>query len=77
MDLDVYLEISGLCAGVIALFATERFFSGMNQHVSLELRRICVGVRALFTTERFFFQIIQHLSVVLALVLFQIPSSIS
>ena len=58
----MYLEISGLCAGVIALFATERFFSGMNQLVSLEIRRFCGGVSALLANERFFSGVNQHVA---------------
>ena len=40
MNQQVCLEIRRLCEGVIKLFATERFFSGMNHHVALERKRM-------------------------------------
>ena len=49
----VCLKMRRSCSGVIAMFATETFFSGMKHHVFLEVRRIFGGVSALFATERF------------------------
>ena len=45
-------QIARPIASVVALFATEKFFSGMNQHVVLEMRSSCSGVFALCASKR-------------------------
>ena len=67
MSLDVFCEVKSLCAGVVALFATERFFSRMGSHVSFEGTGFCGGVVALFANKGFLSTVNQH-------VLFQISS---
>ena len=56
------LEIIGFSAGVIALFATKRFFSGMNQHVALEVWGCCGRVIALCASKRLLTTMNQHMS---------------
>ena len=62
MGPDVYFEMSGLFGGVSALFATERFFSGMNQHVTLEMIGSCSEVIALCASKRLLTTMNQHMS---------------
>ena len=38
MGSDVCLEVTGFCAGVVALFAFERSLSTVNQHVGFQMR---------------------------------------
>ena len=56
------LEGRRSCAGVSALFATERFFSGMNQHVALEIRGCPGGVIALCARKRLLTTMNQHMA---------------
>ena len=62
MTQHVLLQIRRLHGGVSALFATERFFSGMNQLVSLEISRFCGGVIALCTSKRLLTTMSQHMA---------------
>ena len=48
------LEVESLCAGEFALFAADRLFSRMDQHVSLEDRSLCAGEFALSAVKRLF-----------------------
>ena len=38
MGQHVLLEVTSLCAGIVALFATEWLLSTVNQHVDLQFR---------------------------------------
>ena len=54
--------MSRCCAGVSALFAAERFFPRMNQHVLLEMRRCCGRVIALCASKRLLTTVNQHMA---------------
>ena len=58
----VRLEIIGLCAGIGALLATEKFFSGMNQHVFLKIRSCSGRVIALCASNRLLTTMNQHMA---------------
>ena len=62
MTQHVYLERRRLFAKVSALFATERFFSGMSQHVALEMRSSCIGEIALCANKRLLTTMNQHIA---------------
>ena len=62
MGLDVYFEMRRLCGGVSALFATERFFSRVNQHVGLEMSSLFGRVIALCASKRLLTTMNQHVS---------------
>ena len=61
MNQHVLLEVLELCAGVIALFASESFFSGMNQHVAIEVRRLFGRVSAHCASEKLLTTMNQHM----------------
>ena len=50
MGQHVLLEVTSLCAGIVALFATEWLLSTVNQHVSFQLRSTCGLVSTLVAT---------------------------
>ena len=62
MTQHVFPKIKRLYAGVIALFATEKFFSGMNQHVSLEIISPCARVIALCASKRLLTTMNHHMA---------------
>ena len=66
MTQHVSLEMRRCCGGVSALFATERFFSGMNQHVALEMSSLIGGVMALCASKRLLTTMYQHMPFQLA-----------
>ena len=55
-------DVGRCCGGERALFATERFFSGMNQHVALEMRSLFGRVIALCASKRLLTAMNQHMS---------------
>ena len=50
------------CAGVGALVATKRFFSGMNQYMFLEISSMIGGVSALYASEGLLTTVTQHMT---------------
>ena len=65
MDLHVYLEVTSCCAGVVALFATERLPSRACQHVCLEhvalqVLSLSATIVTLVTPERLLSRMCQH-----------------
>ena len=55
-------EVGRCCGGECALFATERFFSGVNQLVALEMSSSCGGVIALCASKRPLTTMNQHMA---------------
>ena len=56
------LQMRRCCEETIALFATKRFFSGMNQHMFLEISSLIGGVSALCASERLLTSVTQHMT---------------
>ena len=52
MGSDVFLEVTGLIAGVVTLFAVERLHSTVNQNVHLQMRSTYRLVSTLVATVR-------------------------
>jgi hypothetical protein len=77
MNQHVCLEMRRSCEGVITLFGTERFFSGMNHRVALEGRVITTCARTIMNQNMFFFlQIARSIACVVALVASEGPLSV-
>ena len=56
------LELRRFSAGISALLATERFFSGMNQHVALDTRFMFGGELAKCASKRGLTNMNQHMA---------------
>ena len=52
MGEDVTFQVTGLCAGKVALFANKRLLSSINQHVSFKLKSTDAWVSAVVSTMR-------------------------
>ena len=52
----------GMCGWVSTVFATERFFSRMSQHVALEVNLLCGGEITLCASKRLLTTVNQHMT---------------
>ena len=58
----VSLYVAGNCAGVIALFASEKFLTSVGVHVLLQVTGLCTFVAALIATVMLFSTVGEHVS---------------
>ena len=56
----VTLQVTGLCAGKVALFANKRLLSSINQHVSSQLKSTDALVSTLLSTVGLLSNMMKH-----------------
>ena len=61
MTQHVFLQVTSLCAGVVALFANKRLLSTVNQHVGFQIRSLVACVAALVATVGVLSIVLRHL----------------
>ena len=56
----VHFQTARCCAGVVALFASERFLTSVREHVNLKMICSCALVAALLTAVGLFSAVGEH-----------------